>query len=56
MVEISPSTGAVVGTPSSVDSGPAGVIFGIATSGTTLATQKIYFNDDNNATVYVLSQ
>lgn len=56
MVEISPSTGAVVGTPSSVDSGPAGAIFGIATSGTTLATQKIYFNDDNNATVYVLSQ
>ncbi len=56
MVEISPSTGAVVGTPSSVDTGAAGAIFGIATSGTSLATQKIYFNDDNNATVYVLSQ
>ena len=55
MVEIQPSSMTVVGTKS-VDSGAAGAIFGIATSGTSVATQKIYFNDDNTATVNSLSQ
>lgn len=55
MVEISPSSMMVMGTKK-VDSGAAGAIFGIATSGTSLATQKIYFNDDNTATVVSLSQ
>ncbi len=55
MVEISPSSMMAVGTKS-VDSGAAGAIFGIATSGTNLATQKIYFNDDNTAMVMSLSQ
>lgn len=55
MVEIQPSSMTVVGTKS-VDSGTAGAIFGIATSGTSVATQKIYFNNDNTATVNSLSQ
>lgn len=55
MVELSPSTMTAVGTKS-VDSGAAGAIFGIATSGTTLATQTIYYNDDNTATVNSISQ
>jgi hypothetical protein len=55
MVEISPSTGLAVGMKS-VDSGNAGAIFGIATSGTSLMTQKIYFNDDNANSVVLLSQ
>ncbi len=40
----------------SVDAGAAGAIFGIATSGTTIATQKIYFNDDNANSVVEISQ
>ena len=55
LVEIQPSSGTVLGTKS-VDSGAAGAIFGIATSGTTLATQKIYYNNDNTATVNLISQ
>ena len=55
MVEVNPATGMVVGTMS-VDSGNAGAIFGIATEGTTLATQQIFFNDDNSNTVVELSQ
>ena len=55
MVEINPATGAAVGTKI-VDTGNAGAIFGIATSGTTVATQKIYFNDDNTNSVVQLSQ
>ena len=55
MVEIMPSTMSAVGTKT-VDSGAAGAIFGIATSGTSVATQKIYFNDDNTATVNLVSQ
>lgn len=55
MVEINPSTGMMVGTKS-VDSGAAGAIFGIATSGSTLASQKVYFNDDNTNSVVELSQ
>ncbi|MGC8549776.1 MAG: hypothetical protein ACP5M4_08750 [Acidobacteriaceae bacterium] len=55
MVEINPTTDAVIGTET-VDSGKAGAIFGIATEGTTLATQKVFFNDDNTNTVVELSQ
>ncbi|MGC9200154.1 MAG: hypothetical protein ACP5E5_14680, partial [Acidobacteriaceae bacterium] len=55
MVEISPSTMMAVGTKS-VDSGSPGAIFGIATSGTSLSTQEIYFNDDNTNMVMSLSQ
>ncbi len=55
MVEINPATGMEVGTMS-VDSGNAGAIFGIATEGTTLATQKVFFNDDNSNSVVQLSQ
>lgn len=55
LVEINPSTGMMVG-EKSVDTGAAGAIFGIATSGTTLATQKIFFNDDNSNSVIQVSQ
>jgi len=44
MVEINPSTGMVVGT-TSVDSGNPGAIFGIATEGTSLNTQKVFFKE-----------
>lgn len=54
LVEISPG-GQMLG-EKVVDTGIAGAIFGIATSGTSLATQKIYFNDDNANTVVVVSQ
>ena len=55
LIEIQPSSGTVVGTKN-VDTGAAGAIFGITTSGTTLATQKIYFNNDNTNSVVSLSQ
>ena len=55
MIEIQPSTMSAVGTKT-VDTGAAGAIFGIATTGTSVATQKIYFNDDNTATVNSISQ
>ena len=55
MVEISPSTMAVVGTKL-VDTKASGAIFGIATTGTSVATQKIYFNDDNTNSVMAISQ
>lgn len=55
MVEISPSTMAAVGTKL-VDTKAAGAIFGIAASGTSVATQKIYFNDDNTNSVMAISQ
>jgi hypothetical protein len=55
MIEIQPSTMTAVGNKT-VDTGAAGAIFGIATSGTSIATQKIYFNDDNTATVNSISQ
>ena len=55
MIEIQPSTMSAIGTKT-VDTGVAGAIFGIATSGTSVATQKIYFNDDNTATVNSISQ
>lgn len=55
MVEISPSTGMMVG-EKLVDTGNAGAIFGIATTGTSLSTQKIFFNDDNTNSVVEVSQ
>jgi len=39
-----------------VDAGTTGAIFGMAASGTSAQTQKLYFNDDNDNTVKVLSQ
>ena len=38
-----------------LDSGPAGALFGIAVSGTSAATTRVYFNDDNDNTVKVLA-
>lgn len=55
LVELKPSTQATVGTRK-VDNGAAGAIFGIATSGTSAATQQIFFNDDNTNTVVELSE
>lgn len=55
MVEINPSTGMMVG-EKNVDSGNAGAIFGIAATGSSVATQKIFFNDDNNNSVMEVSQ
>ncbi len=55
MVEINPATGKMVG-EKLVDTGNAGAIFGIATSGTSLTTQKLFFNDDNNNSVIEISQ
>ena len=54
LVEISPA-GKVVATQN-LDSGAAGALFGIVTSGTSVATAKIYFNDDNDNTVKVAAQ
>src|SRR5581483_8705484 len=53
MVEITPS-GSVVDVKN-VDTGPAGAIFGMVASGTSLSTTKLYFNDDNDNTVKVLT-
>ena len=55
LIEITPSTGKVVG-QKLVDTGNAGAIFGIVTSGTSLTTQKIYFNNDNTSSVVEISQ
>ncbi len=49
LVELAPS-GHVLGTRL-VDGGVAGAIFGIAASGTSADTTRIYFNDDNDNTV-----
>jgi hypothetical protein len=55
MVEIDPVQMKIVG-EKLVDPGVAGAIFGIATTGSSAATQKIYFNDDNTNTVVEVSQ
>jgi hypothetical protein len=52
LIEIDPS-GKVAGMKL-LDSGPPGALFGIAASGTSIATTKIYFNDDNANAVEVL--
>ncbi len=54
MVEIS-AAGKVLDVRN-VDTGPAGSIFGIVATGTSLSDTKIYFNDDNDANVQVLEQ
>jgi hypothetical protein len=55
MLEIDPVQKTVVG-EKLVDPGNAGAIFGIVTSGSSVATQKIYFNDDNANSVVAISQ
>ena len=55
MVEIDPVQQKMVG-EKLVDPGNAGAIFGIATTGSSAATQKIYFNDDNANSVVAVSQ
>jgi hypothetical protein len=50
LVEISPATGKVVATQN-LDNGVAGALFGIVATGTSAATAKIFFNDDNDNTV-----
>ncbi|MBC5800481.1 MAG: hypothetical protein GIX03_00250 [Candidatus Eremiobacteraeota bacterium] len=49
LVELSPA-GSVLGTRL-VDAGTAGALFGIAASGTSADTTRVYFNDDNDNTV-----
>ncbi len=49
LVELGPA-GYVLGTRV-VDAGTAGAIFGIAASGTSAQTTRVYFNDDNDNTV-----
>jgi hypothetical protein len=53
LVEIS-RAGKVVATQN-LDTGPVGALFGIATTGTDASSTKVYFNDDNDNTVKVLS-
>lgn len=53
MVEISPS-GQLLNVKN-VDTGAAGALFGMVSTGTTPATTKLYFNDDNDNTLKVLS-
>jgi hypothetical protein len=54
LVEIS-AAGKVEATQN-LDTGATGALFGIATTGSTAATTKIYFNDDNDNTVKVANQ
>jgi hypothetical protein len=54
IVEISPS-GQVLDVKN-VDTGPGAAIFGMVATGTSAATTKLYFNDDNDNTVKVLIQ
>jgi hypothetical protein len=53
LVEISPA-GKVVAMQN-LDTGPVGALFGIVAAGTSASDTKIYFNDDNDNTVKVLS-
>ena len=53
IVEISPSGEELF--VKNVDTGPAGAIFGMVATGTSTADAKLYFNDDNDNTVKVLS-
>jgi hypothetical protein len=52
LVEIAPGIGVVGERP--LDSGAPGALFGIAATGTSVATTRIYYNDDNTNTVRVL--
>ena len=53
IVEVSPS-GQLLDVKN-VDTGAAGALFGMVASGNSAATTKLYFNDDNDNTVKVLS-
>jgi hypothetical protein len=53
IVEISP-TGQLLDVKN-VDTGVGGALFGMVATGTSLSTTKLYFNDDNDNTVKVLS-
>lgn len=53
MVEISP--GGQLLDVKNVDTGPAGALFGMVATGTSAASTRLYFNDDNDNTVKVLS-
>jgi hypothetical protein len=53
MVEIG-ANGKLIATKN-VDTGPAGALFGMVGTGTNAATAKIWFNDDNDNTVKVLT-
>lgn len=54
IVEISPA-GRLLNVKN-VDTGAAGAIFGMVATGNSAASTKLYFNDDNDNTVKVLSQ
>jgi hypothetical protein len=54
LVELSP--GGKLLDVRNVDKGPAGALFGIATTGNSATTQKVYFNDDNANNVQVLEE
>lgn len=53
LIELSTKSGKVLNVVN-LDKGPAGALFGIVATGTSAATTKIYFNDDNSNTVDVL--
>jgi hypothetical protein len=53
LIEIS-QAGLLVGSQT-LDDGAAGALFGLAVSGHTAAQTSIYFNDDNDNTVKVLT-
>jgi hypothetical protein len=53
LIEISPASNAVVGSKD-LDRHAPGALFGIAASGTSVATTTIYFNDDNQNAVEAL--
>lgn len=54
LIQLSPS-GRVMGVMN-VDSGPPGALFGIAVQGTNADNTRIYFNDDNDNSIKVLSR
>jgi len=55
MVEIAPHGSRVLNVKN-VDTGTAGALFGMVASGTSIADTKLYFNDDNDNTVKLLSK
>lgn len=55
IVELNPRTNHVVGVMN-VDNGVAGAVFGMAASGSCEQNTKIYFNDDNDNTVKVITR
>lgn len=55
LLELDPAQKKIVG-EKLVDNYNAGAIFGIATTGSSAATQKIYFNDDNTNSVVSVTQ